>query len=57
MADSAAWLPLHVPQLDMTVRAPALPFRAPWAPTRLGPVPTLGEHSAALLAHTTEEVI
>jgi len=56
MAVSAAWLPLHVPQLDMTVRAPALPFLAPWAPTQLGPVPTLGEHSAALLAHTTEEV-
>ncbi len=57
MADSTAWLPLHVPQLDLTVRAPALPFRAPWAPTRLGPVPALGEHNAAVLAHTTEEVI
>lgn len=57
MATSTAWLPLPVPQLDMTVRAPALPFRAPWAPTQLPPVPTLGQHSAEVLAQTTEKVI
>ena len=46
MENSSAWMPLHVPQLDKTVRAPALPFRAPWGPERLEPVPTLGQHTA-----------
>ncbi len=56
MANSAAWLPLPVPQLGMTVRAPALPFRAAWAPTRLDPVPTSGQHTEEVLARLTEEV-
>jgi crotonobetainyl-CoA:carnitine CoA-transferase CaiB-like acyl-CoA transferase len=55
MADSAAWLPLPVPQLGMSVRAPALPFHAPWGPTRLAPVPLPGEHDGALPARPTEE--
>jgi crotonobetainyl-CoA:carnitine CoA-transferase CaiB-like acyl-CoA transferase len=56
MADSTAWLPLTVPELNMTVRAPTLPFRAPWAPTELAPVPTLGAQTDTVLARPTEEV-
>jgi crotonobetainyl-CoA:carnitine CoA-transferase CaiB-like acyl-CoA transferase len=56
MAQSPAWLPLDVPQLGMTVRAPALPFDAPWRPSRLGSVPVLGEHGASLRAELQEKV-
>lgn len=56
MAGTTAWLPLPVPQLDMTVRAPSLPFRAPWVPTHLAPVPALGAQTDAVLARPTEEV-
>ncbi|WP_299784970.1 CoA transferase [uncultured Marivita sp.] len=50
MADSPAWLRLDVPELDMTVRAPSLPFNAPWSPKTLLPVPALGAHTAEVLA-------
>lgn len=42
---SESWKPLDVPQLAMQVRAPGLPFRAPWAPDTLAPVPLPGEHT------------
>ncbi|MBM2321401.1 MULTISPECIES: CaiB/BaiF CoA transferase family protein [Marivita] len=56
MKTSRAWLPLEVPQLGMTVRAPALPFSAPWGPDRLDPVPTLGQHTADIVANSPEKV-
>lgn len=55
MADSTAWRPLEVPELGMTVRAPALPFAAPWSPDTLAPVPTLGAHTDAVLATLSSE--
>lgn len=55
MADSPAWLPLNVPELDMTVRAPSLPFRAPWSPKTLPPVPAPGAHTAEVLATLVSE--
>ncbi|WP_439524985.1 CaiB/BaiF CoA transferase family protein [Marivita sp.] len=56
MAKSCAWLPLAVPQLGLTVRAPALPFDAPWGPDSLGPVPTLGQHTDDILSAPSEKV-
>lgn len=56
MKTSRAWLPLEVPQLGMTVRAPALPFSAPWGPDRLDPVPALGQHTADIVANSPEKV-
>jgi crotonobetainyl-CoA:carnitine CoA-transferase CaiB-like acyl-CoA transferase len=56
MKASRAWLPLEVPQLGITVRAPSLPFDAPWAPTHLEPVPTLGQHTADIVANSLEKV-
>jgi crotonobetainyl-CoA:carnitine CoA-transferase CaiB-like acyl-CoA transferase len=55
MKYSTAWLPLPVPQLNKTVRAPALPFRADWGPESLGPVPTLGQHTADIMDELLEE--
>jgi len=55
MSQSPAWLPLSVPQLNETVRAPALPFRAPWGPKRLDPVPTVGQHTADVFNDLMEE--
>lgn len=49
MADSPAWLALNQPELDESIRAPALPFRAPWAPQQLDPAPTFGRDTAAML--------
>lgn len=42
MQASPCWHDLPVPELGITVRAPGLSFRAPWAPTQLDPVPTFG---------------
>jgi crotonobetainyl-CoA:carnitine CoA-transferase CaiB-like acyl-CoA transferase len=42
LADSPAWLPLNQPEIGLTLRAPSLPFRAPWAPVALQPAPTYG---------------
>lgn len=55
MAGSASWKPLDVPQLGLTVRAPALPFGAPWGPDHLLPVPTPGEHTDQILADLQQE--
>jgi crotonobetainyl-CoA:carnitine CoA-transferase CaiB-like acyl-CoA transferase len=55
MANSLSWLPLDVPQLGMTVRAPGLPFQAPWSPKSLFPVPMLGAHTAEVLAMLSSE--
>jgi crotonobetainyl-CoA:carnitine CoA-transferase CaiB-like acyl-CoA transferase len=56
MQTSRAWLPLEVPQLGMTVRAPSLPFDAPWVPGHLEPAPTLGQHTADIVANSLEKV-
>ena len=56
MRTSRAWLPLEVPQLGMTVRAPALPFTAPWGLDSLDPVPTLGQHTADFVTNSIEKV-
>ncbi len=56
MQTSRAWLPLEVPQLSMTVRAPCLPFNAPWGPDHLEPVPVLGQHTADIVANSIEKV-
>ncbi|WP_167767118.1 CaiB/BaiF CoA transferase family protein [Jannaschia formosa] len=55
MAGSATWKPLPVPQLGITVRAPALPFDAPWGPERLAPVPEFGADTDRVLATLSEE--
>ncbi len=55
MADSAAWKSLDVPQLNMVVRAPALPFDAPWGPAALRPAPTQDQHGLAILAELQME--
>lgn len=49
MADSPAWPPLPVPELGLTLRAPGLPFRAPWAAGTLPHVPLMGADTAAVL--------
>lgn len=49
MATSPAWAPLEQPGVG-TVRAPVLPFRAPWGPRALAPAPAFGEHTAEVLA-------
>lgn len=49
MADSPAWPPLPVPELGIELRAPGLPFRAPWAARRLPPVPLMGADTEAVL--------
>lgn len=51
MADSPAWPDLPVPQLDTTLRAPGLPFRADWAEHSLPPVPLMGADTDAVLAN------
>ncbi|PWJ21795.1 CaiB/BaiF CoA transferase family protein [Jannaschia seohaensis] len=55
MAGSPTWKPLPVPQLGITVRAPALPFDAPWGPEALAPVPAFGEHTDSVLTDLTKE--
>jgi CoA:oxalate CoA-transferase len=55
MDNSPTWLPLDVPQLGLTVRAPALPFHAPWGPQALSPVPVSGADTAAVLATLSSE--
>lgn len=49
MANSSGWLDLPVPELGMTVRVPGLPFRAPWAPTKIDPAPTFGRDTDKVL--------
>ncbi len=56
MTNSRAWLPLEVPQFGITVRAPSLPFSAPWSPDRLDPVPAFGQHTAEIVANSLEKV-
>ncbi|MDP4991955.1 MAG: CoA transferase, partial [Marivita lacus] len=56
MTNSRAWLPLEVAQLVITVRAPSLPFIAPWSPDRLEPVPAFGQHTAEIVANSLEKV-
>lgn len=55
MKNSAAWRDLPVPQLGLTLRAPALPFAAPWGPKTLAPAPTLGQHTDEILADLPKE--
>ena len=55
VADSVAWKPLDVPQLGMSVRAPALLFDAPWAPAVLRPAPGQDEHRSEILAELHRE--
>lgn len=50
MKDSPCWHDLSVPELGETVRVPGLSFRAPWAPTRLDPVPTFGRDTDEILS-------
>ena len=50
MAASPCWHDLPVPELDRSVRVPGLPFRAPWAPTRLSPAPTFGRDTRTVLS-------
>ncbi len=57
MQSSTSWMPLEVPQLGMTVRAPALPFSAPWSPETLRPVPLPGEHTDTILADLNNEAV
>ncbi|GMG84851.1 CoA transferase [Paralimibaculum aggregatum] len=49
MTDTPCWQPLAVPELGITLRAPALAFRAPWQPDGLDPCPAFGADTAALL--------
>lgn len=56
MTNSRAWLPLEVPQFGITVRAPSLPFSAPWSPDRLEPVPAFGQHTAEIVSNSLEKV-
>jgi len=55
MKHSPAWRDLPVPQLGLTLRAPALPFAAPWGPKTLAPAPTLGQHTSEILADLPKE--
>lgn len=55
MKHSPAWRDLPVPQLGLTLRAPALPFAAPWGPKTLAPAPTLGQHTNEILADLPKE--
>jgi CoA:oxalate CoA-transferase len=57
MQASTSWMPLEVPQLGMTVRAPALPFSCPWSPETLRPVPLPGEHTNTILADLNNEAV
>lgn len=52
MAGSPAWREVRVPELDLRVRAPALPIRADWADRPLGRVPGYGADTDAVLAET-----
>ncbi|SFO40766.1 Crotonobetainyl-CoA:carnitine CoA-transferase CaiB [Roseovarius lutimaris] len=53
MVDSPAWRPMTQPEIGKTLRVPALPFRAPWAPTDLAPAPTYGRDTAEILSTLT----
>lgn len=53
LTDSPAWCAMTQPEIGKTLRAPALPFRAPWAPTRLAPAPTCGRDTAEILTTLT----
>ncbi|MGR3570554.1 CaiB/BaiF CoA transferase family protein, partial [Brevirhabdus sp.] len=53
MRASPCWHDMEVPQLDMRVRVPGLPFRAPFAPAAgapLPPAPAFGADTDAVLA-------
>jgi crotonobetainyl-CoA:carnitine CoA-transferase CaiB-like acyl-CoA transferase len=56
MRNSPTWKPLRIPQLGMTIRAPGLPFDAPWGPSQLAPVPSLGQHGADIRAELDTKV-
>ncbi|TNE37982.1 CaiB/BaiF CoA transferase family protein [uncultured Roseovarius sp.] len=55
LADSPAWRPMTQPEIGKTLRAPALPFRAAWAPRQLAPAPTCGRDTAAILDRLTSQ--
>ena len=55
LADSPAWRPMTQPEIGKTLRVPALPFCAPWAPTHLAPAPTYGRDTSEILATLTPQ--
>lgn len=55
MQASPCWHNLAVPELGIAVRAPGLSFRAPWAPTGLGPVPTFGRDTTEILTPEAQD--